>query len=73
MDSASAAKKVRKEIVSIAGSLNKNAEMYQLDEILSSDSQNIRRFFRWSYRVVYLVTEKEVVILNIYHTSSQSE
>jgi plasmid stabilization system protein ParE len=48
-------------------------EMYQLDEdFADSLFLNIRRFFRWNYRVVYQVCEKEIVILNVFHTSAGS-
>ena len=72
-ESLSAAKRVKKEIIKTAGELSLNSEIYQLDEYFVSESQNIRRFFRWSYRIVYLVTEKQVVILDIFHTASQTE
>jgi plasmid stabilization system protein ParE len=72
-DSLSAAKRVKKEIIKTAGELNLNSEIYQLDEFFANESQNIRRFFRWSYRVVYLVNEKQVVILDVFHTASQTE
>ena len=72
-DSPAAAKRVKREIIFTAKGLAVNAEMYQLDEFFNDTSLNIRRFFRWSYRVVYQVYEKEVVILEVFHTSSSSE
>lgn len=68
-DSLSGAKKVRKEIVLTAKTLSKNPELYQLDEYYPDNRGDIRRFFRWGYRVVYQVRKDKVVILNIYHTS----
>jgi plasmid stabilization system protein ParE len=68
LDSPSAAKRVRKEIVKTAAKLSLHAEIYQLDEVLADPELNIRRFFRWNYKVVYQVHEKEVIILNIFHT-----
>jgi len=70
-DSPSAARRVKKEIILTAKQLAVNPEMYQLDEFLS-DHGDIRRFFRWSYRVVYQVLDKEVVILDVFHTSAGS-
>ena len=70
-ESPSSAKKVRREIVLTAKSLSKNPELYQLDEYYPDNPGDIRRFFRWNYRVVYQVREEEVLILNIYHTSRQ--
>jgi plasmid stabilization system protein ParE len=71
-NSPSAAKRVKREIVLTAKELAVYPERYQLDEILSDPTHNIRRFFRWSYRVVYQVHEKEVVILDVFHTSAEN-
>lgn len=62
------AKRVRREIISTAGKLATHPEMFQVDEIMGDPDLNIRRFFRWNYRVIYQVLEKEVVILNVFHT-----
>ncbi|NVJ46902.1 MAG: type II toxin-antitoxin system RelE/ParE family toxin, partial [Cytophagia bacterium] len=32
---------------------------------------NIRRLFRWSYRIVYQVNETTINILNVIHTSQE--
>lgn len=72
-DSISAAKKVRAEIIKAAALLSKNPEMYQLDEFFASETLNVRRFFKWSYKIVYQVLDKEVVILDVFHTSRGDE
>ena len=72
-DSPSAAKKVRSEILRAAKELSAFPEQYQIDEYYSDNSGNIRRFFRWSYRVVYEVNEKTIDILNVLHTSQEPE
>ena len=71
-DSPSAAKRVKREIILSTKQLGTNPEVYQLDEIFAGSNQNIRRFFRWSYKVVYQIYEKEVVILDVFHTSAGS-
>lgn len=68
-DSPTASKKVRTEIIRAARALAAHPEKYQLDELRDEHSKNVRRFFRWSYKIVYEVLETDVVILNIYHTS----
>ena len=65
--------KIRQEIVQTAKSLSQQAEIYQVDEYYSDDQGDIRRFFRWNYRVVYQIRESQVVILNIYHTSQKPQ
>ena len=71
-DSPSAAKRVKREIVLTAKELAIFPERYQIDEILSDHANNIRRFFRWNYRVVYQVREREVIILDVFHTSAEN-
>lgn len=71
-ESPSAARRVKKEIVLTAKKLATHPEMYQLDEFFA-EHKNIRRFFRWSYRIVYQVLETEVVILGVFHSSSPSD
>jgi plasmid stabilization system protein ParE len=68
-ESPPSAKKVRREIVLTAKTLAKNATLYQLDEYYPDNQGDIRRFFRWDYRVVYQVREEKAVSLNIYHAS----
>ena len=70
-DSIIAAKKVSKEIIQASKSLNLNPEKYQLDEYYPNNPGNIRRYFRWSYRIVYQVNEKTIDILNVIHTSQE--
>ena len=71
-DSPSASKRVKKEIILTAKQLAINPEIYQFDEIFTDPSRNIRRFFRWSYKVIYQVNERDVIILDVFHTSTGS-
>ena len=70
-DSIEAARKVKKEIILASKSLNQNPEMYQLDEYYPNNPGNIRRYFRWSYRIVFQVNEETVDVLNVIHTSQE--
>ena len=69
VESPTGAKKVRKEIIKTTGKLATHAEMFQLDEWMGDPDLNIRRFFKWSYKITYQVLDTDVVILNIFHTS----
>ena len=71
-DSPSATKRVKREIILTVKQLAINPEVYQFDEIFADPDKNIRRFFRWSYKVVYQVNEKDIVILDVFHTSAGS-
>lgn len=68
-----AAKKVKSEIINATKGLDTFPEKYQLDEYYANNPGNIRRFFRWSYRIVYQVNEKTIDILNVLHTSQEPD
>jgi len=65
------AKKVRREIVQTSMKLSKNPSLFQLDEYYPDNPGNIRRYFKWSYRVVYRVTNEKITVLNVYHTGGE--
>ncbi len=70
-ESVPAAKKVREKIIEDSKFLALNPEKYQADEYYPNNSGNIRRYFKWSYRIIYEVNEKTIDILNIIHTSQE--
>ncbi len=72
-DSPSNAEKVRKEIVLTSKALSKNPYLYQLDEYYPDNPGNIRRFFKWSYRIVYQIQESKIVVLEVYHMSTATD
>ena len=53
VESTKNARKVRKVILSTTKMLEDYPRMYQKDEYYSDDTKDIRRFFCWSYRIVY--------------------
>lgn len=68
-DSITNAKKVKKEIILTSKKLSKNPDLFQLDEYYPDNPGDIRRYFKWSYRIVYRVMDDKVTVLNVYHTS----
>jgi len=72
-ESLSAAKKVRSVILATARDLSFSPNMYQIEEHFLDNKGDIRRFFCWSYRVIYQIKEKEIVILHIFHTRMNPE
>ena len=72
-DSVVAAKSVKSEIIRASKTLSSYPEKYQLDENLPNNPGDIRRFFRWSYRIVYQINEDTIDILNVLHTSQEPE
>ncbi len=70
-DSILAANRVKTEIIEATKQLTHFPEKNQLDEYYPNNPGNIRRLFRWSYRIVYEVNEDSVNILNVLHTSQE--
>jgi plasmid stabilization system protein ParE len=70
-DSVPAAKKVKSEIIKASKELALHPEKYQLDEYYPNNPGNIRRFFKWSYRIVYQLNEQDIAILNVLHSSQE--
>lgn len=70
-ESLPAAKRVKLEIINASKTLSSHPEKYQLDEYFPNNPGNVRRFFRWSYRIVYQVNEQTIDILNVLHTSQE--
>ncbi|MEQ8880476.1 MAG: type II toxin-antitoxin system RelE/ParE family toxin [Cyclobacteriaceae bacterium] len=70
-DSVPVANMVKSEIINASKGLNIHPEKYQLDEYYPNNPGNIRRCFRWSYRIVYQVNEKTIDVLNVLHTSQE--
>jgi len=70
-DSVVAANRVKIEIIEATKQLNPFPEKHQLDEYYPNNPGNIRRFFRWSYRIVYEANEDSIDILNVLHTSQE--
>jgi plasmid stabilization system protein ParE len=70
-DSTAAAKRVKSEIIKASKDLSLYPEKFQVDEYYPNNPGNIRRFFKWSYRIVYEIQEGHISILNVLHTSEE--
>lgn len=68
-DSVMAAKKVKKELVKIARSLNDFPEKFSSEEYLADEPENYRSVSKWSYKIIYEVTDECIIIVDIFHTS----
>ena len=63
------ARKVRDEIRDLAKSLGFMPHKYAEDPVLKNEPGDNRFKVIWSYKLVYEVTEKEIIILDVFHTS----
>lgn len=71
VDSVWVAKKVKSELIASANTLVLHPNKYQKDEFYPNNPGNIRRFFKWSYRIVYELHEDKIVILMVLHASRE--
>ena len=65
------AEKVKDGITEIVDSLPDNPEKYPPDKFRKSNPGNYRAFEKYSYRVAYKHTEKEIRILRIRHVKQE--
>jgi plasmid stabilization system protein ParE len=68
-DSENAARYVKKELIKLAHSLNDFPEKYSKEEYLADEPENYRSVAKWSYKIIYEVTEECIIIADIFHTS----
>jgi len=68
-DSISAARYVKKNLVKLAHSLNDFPEKYSKEEFLADEHENYRSVSKWSYKIIYEVTDEYLIIADIFHTS----
>ena len=68
-DSLLAARKVKKELVNIARNLNDFPEKFSIEECLTDVSGNYRSVSKWSYKIIYEVTDECIIIADVFQTS----
>lgn len=68
-DSITAARYVKKSLVELAGSLNDFPEKYSREEYLYNEPENFRSVSKWSYKIIYEVTDECLIIADVFHTS----
>jgi plasmid stabilization system protein ParE len=68
-DSVQAARKVKKELVTIARSLNDFPEKFSFEDYLADVPGNYRSVSKWSYKIIYEVTDECIIIADVFHTS----
>jgi plasmid stabilization system protein ParE len=68
-DSFIAARMVKKELINLARSLNDFPEKFSIEEYLADEPENYRSVSKWSYKIIYEVTDDCIIIADIFHTS----
>lgn len=72
-DSKKNAKKVKNEIVNTVTELKILPEKYPKEFYLDQEKGNFRFFVKWSYKIIYELTKKEIIILDIFHTAQNPD
>lgn len=68
-DSVAAARKVKKELVKLAHCLNNFPEKFSIEEYLKDLPGNYSSVSKWSYKIIYEVTDECIIIADVFHTS----
>jgi plasmid stabilization system protein ParE len=71
--STSIAKKVKKELIHLIGTLNNFPEKYHKEFLLESSKKNYRSVMKWNYKIIYEVTDEEIIIAYIFHSRQNPE
>ena len=69
IDSFQNAKKVKRKIIEIVSDLLIFPEKYSREHFLDKSKGNFRFAVIWSYKIIYEITENEIIILDIFHTA----
>jgi plasmid stabilization system protein ParE len=67
LDSVAQAKKVKAELLHLVRSLSDYPEKYSIEPYLEEETGNYRSVAKWSYKIIYEVTEKEIIIAMVFH------
>ena len=70
-DSYSNAEKVREGVTKIVDNLPDHPEKHPPDKYKKNNKGNYRAFEKYSYRVAYKITEKEIRILRVRHVKQE--
>jgi plasmid stabilization system protein ParE len=68
-ESPSAGRKVRVGILKLTASLKKMPERFSVEFYLQHKGKDYRSVIKWSYKIIYSVSEDQVRIVEIIHTS----
>ncbi|MBS3771807.1 MAG: type II toxin-antitoxin system RelE/ParE family toxin [Bacteroidales bacterium] len=68
-DSIDAARYVKKKLIELAHSLNDFPEKYSKEEYLADEPEDYKSVSKWSYKIIYEITDEYLIIADIFHTS----
>jgi plasmid stabilization system protein ParE len=72
-DSPQNAKMVKQELLNLTGTLSDFPEKFPRDPIIPKTKGNFRFVSKWNFKIVYEITEHEIIILDIFHTAQNPD
>lgn len=68
-DSPQSAVMVKQTLLALAKSIGNFPEKFAKEAFLEDEPFNFRSVTKWHYKMIYEITENEVIIIDIFHTS----
>ena len=68
-DSINSAKKVKKELILLAHSLNDFPQKSPIERYLNEEPNEYRSVTKWNYKIIYEVTRESIIIVDVFQTS----
>lgn len=72
-DSPSNAKLVKRTLALLVSSLIDFPEKFPKDPFIPKNKGNFRFVSKWNYKIVYEVTNNEIIVIDIFHTAQNPE
>jgi len=60
-------------LVSLVGTLNDFPEKFPVDPYIPKNKGNFRFVSKWNYKIVFEITRKEIIIIDIFHTAQSPD
>lgn len=68
-DSVYEAKKVKKELIKLVLSLSDFPRKFSVEEYLTNEPEEYRSVSKWTYKIIYEVTDEHIIIVDIFNTN----
>ncbi|OFX60566.1 MAG: hypothetical protein A2046_11345 [Bacteroidetes bacterium GWA2_30_7] len=72
-DSPENAKMVKQTLINLVGTLSDFPDKYPLDPFIKAEKGNFRFISKWNFKIVYEITDVEIIIIDIFHTAQSPE
>jgi len=63
---------VKRELIKLAQSLNDFPKKYSKEEFLKDEPEDYRSVSKWSYKIIFEITENSLIIIDIFSHNAES-